>query len=58
MKENLLLMEHDLSGVWNGWYQWKVEGLALDRQRNSISSDKEKKKVRQYLNKDKFAGFG
>lgn len=34
-KENLLLMAYDLREVWNGWYQWKVEALALDRQRNN-----------------------
>lgn len=58
MKENLLLMAYDLREVWNGWHQWKVEGLALDRQRNNKGLLPLMKEGRQDLNKDKFAGVG
>lgn len=57
MKENLLSMEHNLRGVWNGWYRGKVNELALDRKKDNISSEKGKKE-RQNLNKGKFASVG
>lgn len=44
MEENLLLMAHNLRGVWNGWRHWKGEGLALDRTAAMLPLRKERRK--------------